>query len=246
MLGKVELFHGKSNRFSPSGQPVFTPNKTPKNPTKQFRASVHHETVKNVETIACGGCYGERPLGKIAFIADKRRALLGYYLQVSRKSCTAKLLQSHCKPNSETISCGYSTEAGYCISTVKLLHRERQKRENAETIACSGLRGNWVKNYIKKNRHCNGNFKTHRPCASSGLVYCNRYQAHRKTAYFFYCNRNSEMIYCGHCTDLSYCKIELLDVFRKRLQLGGAGESRPSRFFRFRLIFGIPIRENRF
>jgi hypothetical protein len=240
------MFHGKSNPFSPIGQPVFTLNKTPKNPTKQFRAGVHHETVKKAETIACGGCYGERPLGKIAFIAKSWRALLGYYLRVSEKSCTAKLLQSHCKPNSEAISCGYSTEAGCCISAVKLLHRERQKRENAEPIACSGLQGNWVKNYIKKNRLCNGNFKTHGIHTSSEVVYCNRYQAHRKTTYFFYCNRNSEMIYCGYCTDLSYCKIELLDVFRKRLQLGGSEESRPSRFFRFRMIIGIPIRENRF
>jgi len=240
------MFHGKYNRFSPNSQPIFTLNKTPKHTTMKFREGVHHETFKNAETIACGGCYGERPLGKIAFIAKSRRALLGYYLRVSGKSRTAKLLQGHCKANFKTIAYNIFTDIGYCISTVKLLHKGGQKHANSETIACSGLRENYVKNYPEKNSDCNRNLKTHERIASSGSGYCNRYRLYRKTLYFSYCNLNSEMICCGSFSDLSYCKTGFSSVFRKSLQLSASGEARPSGVFKFRVFFGIPIRENRF
>jgi len=242
----MKMFHGKSNRFSPSGSTLFTSRSEAKYPTKQFRAGVHHERLCNSETIACGGCSGERPLGKIAFIANKRKALLGYYLRVSEKGCTAKLLQSYCKPNSETIAYSCFTGVSYCISTVKSLHRGRQKRANSNTVACSGLRENYVKNYTEKNSDCNRNLKTHGRITYSAFVYCNRYRLYRKTLYFSYCNLNSEMICCDSFSDLSYCKSGFSSVFRKSLQLSASGDAHPSEVFRFRVIIDIPIRENRF
>jgi len=89
---KPIMFHGKSNRFSPDGRPIFNTDKTLKNPTKRFRAGVHHESLCNSETTACGGGCGERLLGKIAFIAKSWRTLLGYYLLVSEKGCTLNVL----------------------------------------------------------------------------------------------------------------------------------------------------------
>jgi len=242
----MKMFHGKSTRFSPTGASLFTRHSKAKNPTKRFRAGVHHETLKSTETIACGGCCGERPLGKIAFIANKRKALLGYYLRVSEKSCTAKLLQNYCKANSETTACSVFTGVSYCIFTANLLHRRWQKRANAEIIACSGLRENCVKNYTEKNRDCNRNLKTHECLASSGSSYCNRYRLCRKTLYFLYCNLNSVLIAWSCFSDLSYCKIGFSNVFRKSLQLSTSEDARPAGVFRFRVFFGIPIRENRF
>ena len=116
----------------------------------------------------------------------------------------------------------------------------------AETIACSGLRENWVKNYTMKNRLSKVIVKTVERVRIRDVVYFKAHLRHQKTSNFFDFRANSETITCSLSSKAANFKFLILDVFRFSIKLCGAGESLPSRFFSFRSNISIPIRENRF